>query len=328
MVLLILLNRKTPNSILTVEALLRRLEPNDFDYPYFQDMLKRLKSGYEGEHRVDREWIEMPYLDEHYLLLNYEFENEFGHTHQIDTLLLTKNFLLLLEIKNIAGRVEYNEQKHQFLRIKPDGMVNTLTNPFDQLNRHEEFIHRLLAKMKLSLPIEKAIIMANTSTIIGEVPNSIPIFHASGLRFFVKKCLRKYPPKITNHQLEKLAKFFMSQLKPRNYDINISSERIRKGVLCENCNYQVEMKYRLGVWTCPKCNVQSEKAFYRALNDYRLLISNQITNQKFREFFNINSHDATTKILDRLNLEKVGKNRGRYYIIPEDILIRGNSTGH
>lgn len=111
---MILLDRKTPKSILLMEALLRRLDPNDSDISYFKDSLVRLKFGYEGEQRVDREWFEMPYLAEHYLLMNYEVQNEFGFSHQIDTLLLTKNFLLILEVKNIAGRIDYEELKHQF----------------------------------------------------------------------------------------------------------------------------------------------------------------------------------------------------------------------
>lgn len=204
---MLLLDRKTPKSILTFEALLRRLDSKDKDYQYLQDALRKLQYGYEGEQRVDREWIEMPDLEEHYLLFNYEIENEFGFTHQVDTILLTKNFILLVEVKNIAGRVDYEEEKHQFLRKRVDGVVEILTNPFDQLKRHEELFVRLLSKMKCPLPIEKAIVMANPSTIIGDMPNTLPIFHASGLRYFVKKCLMKHPPKITNYQLERLAKF-------------------------------------------------------------------------------------------------------------------------
>lgn len=319
---LLLLERKTPNSILRLEALLRRLDPDDKDYVYFQDALSKLQFGYEGEQRVDREWIEMSYLEDHYLLFNYEVENEFGLTHQIDTLLLTRNFLLLLEVKNIVGRVDYDERKHQFVR-KKNGMEEILTNPFDQLKRHEELLIRLIAKMKYTLPIEKAVVMANPTTMIGDTPNSFPIFHASGLRSFVKKCLMKHPVQISKYQLEKLARFLMSQLKPRNVELNIHKDRIRKGVLCEKCQYKVAMNYKSGAWTCPKCNHRSKSAIYPALDDYRLLISNKITNREFRKFFNVSSMDAASKILTRLGFESVGKFRGRYYIIPEDIIDRG-----
>lgn len=319
---MLILDRKTPKSILLHEALLRRLDPNDKDYTYFQDSLTRLKVGYEGENRVDREWVEMPYLNEHYLLLNYEIENEFGFPHQIDTILLTKHFVLLLEVKNISGRVDYEEEKHQFIRIRSNGVQDILMNPIDQLNRHEELLERLLLKMKCPLPIEKAIIMANPSTVIGSVPTSPPIFHASGLRTYVKKCMVRHKNMITSSQLERLAKYLLSNKKARKLDLNISMDRIRKGVLCDNCSFQVVMKYQRGSWTCPKCGNRSKRAFLIALNDYRLLIDEKITNGEFRDFFQVESMQVTSKILSRLNLHPIGSKKGRCYIIPEDILDR------
>lgn len=317
---MILLDRKTPKSILLMEALLRRLDPNDSDISYFKDSLVRLKFGYEGEQRVDREWFEMPYLAEHYLLMNYEVQNEFGFSHQIDTLLLTKNFLLILEVKNIAGRIDYEELKHQFIRKRTNGTEDVLTNPIDQLNRHEEYFQRLLSKIKCPLPIEKAVVMANQSTIIGNVPNTVAFFHASGLRAFVKKCMVKHHKQITSSQLKKLSKILLSKVESRRYDLNISFDRFRKGVLCENCNHQIQMNYSRGFWHCPKCGTQSKDALLKALDDYRLLISNQITNREFREFFGVESMITASNILTRSPLIPVGNKKGKYYIIPEDIL--------
>ena len=92
---LLLLKSKNSKKHYHYRSSLCRLDANDpQDFTYFQDYLTRLKYGYEGEHRVDREWFEMPYLNEHYLFFNYEIENEFGFSHQVDTILLTKHFLL------------------------------------------------------------------------------------------------------------------------------------------------------------------------------------------------------------------------------------------
>lgn len=319
---MILLDRKTPRKILTLEALLRRLDPNDSNYSFFQESLVRLKYGYDGEQRVDREWIEMPYLGEHFLLFNCEFESEFNTPHQIDTLLFTKNFVLILEVKNIVGRVDYNEKTHQFLRKRQNGESESLTNPFDQLRRHIEFVDRQITKFKIPVPIVGAVVMANPSTIIGTVPETYPIFHASGLRTFIRNLKTKYSSEITSHQLEKLSKYFLSLHKPMNYDLNISLDRIRKGVLCEKCNAQ--MGYKNGIWACVKCDFRSRIAIYQGLHDYQLLISNKISNQEFRDFFNIKSMYAASKILSRLNFEYEGKTKSRNYIIPNDIISRFN----
>lgn len=317
---MILLERRTPKSILLHKALLKRLDPRDKDYTYIQDSLQLLEAGYDGETHVDREWMEMPYLNEHFLLFNYETENEFGFSHQMDTLLLTKHFVLVLDVKNISGRVDYDFEKHQFVRTKPNGEKKIFSNPYDQIYRHGELLERLLVKAKCSLPIEKLIVMSSTSTFIGNVPKYPPTIHASGLRTFAKRFMSQHPCVLTNSQLDKLGKFFMERLISRKFDLNISLNRIRKGALCEKCNYQSAMKYQDGLWTCPRCGFSSKKVLLEGLHDYRLLIDEKITNREFREFFGVGSSDTAQKILSRLNLKAEGKNRGRYYIIPENIL--------
>ena len=98
---MILLERAKSNKLVMLEALLSRLHPSDSDYNYFKESYPRQVAGYEGEKWVDREWFDMPKLSCHYLLLNYEFENEFGFPHQIDTLSLTTKFMLIIEMKKI-----------------------------------------------------------------------------------------------------------------------------------------------------------------------------------------------------------------------------------
>ena len=59
-----------------------------------------------------------------------------------------------------------------------------------------------------------------------------------------------------------------------------------------------------------------------ALQDYRLLVSEWITNQQFREFMGIHSQDAAARILKKLNLEKNGSKKGSKYKIPLSIKIK------
>lgn len=95
--------RSMPDKLSVLEALLRRLPPRDFQYEYFQDMYKRMKIGYEGELRVEREWKEIDIPGKYYLIHDFEAENEQGHSHQIDAIFLCQQFMLLVEIKNISG---------------------------------------------------------------------------------------------------------------------------------------------------------------------------------------------------------------------------------
>jgi len=316
---LLLLERTRSNKLVMLEALLRRLDASDQDYLYFKENYNRQLAGFEGEKWVDREWFDMPDLGSHYLLFNYEFENEFGYPHQIDTLLLNPKFMLILEIKNISGRVDIDENKHQMIITRLDNTLKSYASPIDQIRRHSQHLNRLLNQLKISLPIEGALVFSNPATIIGNVPNNFPIFHTSGLRHFVQKLLLKYKEELPEKQITKLSKVLLARLKRVEVKPTIDISRIRKGVLCEYCAFQYQMKYKGGSWGCPNCGSRNKHDLQRALNDYRILINNSITNREFRDFFNIESVYNASKILSNLNLEAVGDKRGRSYLIPNNI---------
>lgn len=316
---MILLERTRPNKLAMLEALLQRLYPDDPDYAYFKESYYRQVAGFEGENRVDREWFDMLHLGYHYLLFNYEYENELGNPHQIDTLLLTNKFLLIVDVKNISGQVNIDEIKHQMLVTKPDGSLKSYPSPIDQLRRHSQHLNSLLNHLKIPLPIAMAVVFSNPATIIGHTPKNFTIFHASGLRFFVQSLLSNYSEALSEKQLKKLSAMIISKLKRREIRPSIPLSRMRKGVLCEICEFKVQMIYKSGNWQCPKCGIRNKNAILRALNDYRLLISSTITNKEFREFFNVESIFVASKILTRVGLEPVGDKRGRYYLIPDKI---------
>ncbi|WP_449443130.1 hypothetical protein [Ureibacillus acetophenoni] len=228
--------------------------------------------------------------------------------------LIDNHLNILLEI------VDYQEDKQQFTRTQQNTtVIESFTNPKAQVLRHGEYFDRLFGRLKIALPIKHAVVFSNPSTIIGNVPKDIPFFHASGLRFFVSKLQSDYQTSLTENQINKLAKLFLSNLRRVEAKTTIEKRKFKRGVLCELCEFESQMVYQNGNWICPKCGVKSKTAFLQSLDDYRILIGNKITNREFREFFGIESFDVASKILSRSNLVPVGKNRGRHYIIPEDV---------
>ncbi len=317
--MMLLLERTKSSKLVMLESLVRRLHPSDSDYAYFKEGYQRQVAGYEGEKWVDREWFDMPNLGCHYLFCNYEFENEHGFSHQIDTVSLTLKYLLILEIKNISGRVDIDEDKHQMIVTRPDGTTKSYANPLDQIRRHAQHLGVLLDQFKFPLPIEGALVFSNPATIIGNVPKNFPIFHSSGLRHFVQRLLKKYHEKLSEKQSAQLSKILLTKLKRQEVNPSFDLSRLRKGVLCGVCDFQVIMTYRGGTWQCMSCGARDKSAILQGLHDYRALIGNKITNKEFREFFGVESMDAASKILSRLELESYGKKRGRYYLIPSNI---------
>ncbi len=132
----------------------RRLPKAHTKYIYYQDMLNRTKAGYAGERRVDQEWREIYLQQAYYLLHDVEFKAKGGLTYQINTLLMTQYFILVLEIKNISGRVDFMAENHQFIRVTSDGRVDGFRNPLDQVKRHARFMSRMLHMRGHHIPVE------------------------------------------------------------------------------------------------------------------------------------------------------------------------------
>ena len=314
------LDREKAYKLKVLESLLRRLDENDNEWSFYTQMYATLKKGYEGEVRVDWIWQEALLPSNYFLLHNYETVNLQGYSHQIDTLLLTPHFIWLLEIKNISGRIDIDDSKHQLLRTNSDGTIDCFKNPVNQINRHILFLKKRLSDLKLKLPIETAIVIANDSTIIGLVPRDYSIFHASGIQRELNKLFSKYSKRsVSLQQLELLKNDLLSGYEQKKWKPKIESKKIKKGVLCPNCDYKSVMTFKYGNFHCLKCGSNSRTAYLEALLDYKNLFDEWISNRELREFLYIESQYAASRLLKGLNTEVRGASRNRMYKIPEVI---------
>ena len=256
----------------------------------------------------------------HYLLHNVELRTNHGSSHQIDSIVLTSHFLLILEIKNITGTLLYKPDHHEFSRLRKDGIVENFTDPFEQAYRHQLLIERLLHSWHIELPVTYAVVIVNQNAVLDESLRGYPIFHLTGLRRYIHHLFLKYPERdveltqVSNRLLELIHRH------PPKRRIT-DTDRLKKGVLCVKCDFKSWMDYQNRSWCCRTCGTRDKNALRWALHDYRLLIGERITNQQFREFVGIESMQVASKILSRLGFEKVGDKRGRFYIIPEDCLL-------
>ncbi|WP_346235307.1 nuclease-related domain-containing protein [Lysinibacillus telephonicus] len=318
---MIVLERESSNKMIMLEILMRRLDEEDMDYEYFRNQYKTIKYGYEGEMHVDREWEEIIIPSKYYLFHNFETENEVKHSHQIDTIFASQNFILLLEIKNIGGRINFDQKKHQFMRTRLDGTKDGYSNPVNQIERHVRFFKRIFMKWEIALPIEYAIILTQPSTVIGDTPNNAAIFHVSGLQTYVYNLFAKYQKnQISPHKLEILKNYLLAIRKRKIWDPKIDKNKLRKGVLCKACNYKSVMRFEHGNFICPMCKAKNKDALYEALYDYRHLHSEWITNYDLRNYLNIGSRFAVKRLVSNLNLEYEGIRKDRKYRIPDNIL--------
>ncbi len=311
-----ILERGFSSKIIVLEALKRRIEVGHAKHEYVSSLLRRAEIGYRGEMKVDRLWREVIVPTNALLIHSYEIRNDFGNLHQMDTIFVCPHFIFILEIKNVSGYIWYEKDKHQFLRKKLTGEVESFQSPFDQVQRHVDIIERMIERLGLVLPVHKAVVIAESSTVIGEVPKEFQIFHAIGLPAELKKLLLKYSNSaLYQVHYELLANYLLSLHRPSIYVPRFEIPPLRKGPIC-GCGRV--MRYNFGKFLC-SCGMKSKEPLYQGLHDYRVLISESITNREFREFFIIDSQQCASKILKRMNLQSKGTTKDKSYLIPEDI---------
>ncbi|OHX57173.1 hypothetical protein BB776_00020 [Planococcus salinarum] len=313
---MILKQRSEPPEIPQLESLLQRVPIVHPLFPHWTEKLRRLSAGFHGEQRVDALWQEIPIECPHYCLHDL-FIQKASSSHQIDTLLVTTRFVLLLEIKSIAGELNFDPQLRQFSRTNRDGSVDGMRNPDDQLRRHEKWVQQFLAAHKVSLPVIGAIVFTYPSSIVNSRPANRIIIQSSGLPYLVDQLLAKYPEDLLpTRKARQLASRLLEMHSDRPLrELEVPGE-LRKGVLCTKCPGS-KMTYRYKKWTCPNCSVIDPHAHLRTLEQYRMLIKPLISNKEFRDFTGIESVSIASKLLTESKMTFQGSFKDRVYLIPD-----------
>ncbi|MFY4775637.1 nuclease-related domain-containing protein [Metabacillus sp. RGM 3146] len=233
--------RVKPIIILQLEALLRRLPANHSKVPEIEKELAKRRAGFRGEQSVDY------YLS----LLNEEKFDIFQdirlprdqHFFQMDSFLVSPNFLAIIEVKNISGTIHFDSVFSQLIRTI-DGKEEGFHNPFSQLQHQKNQLSDWLLDNKFPLlPIETLVVISNPSTIIKIVNGSSAlkhkISHASNLHEKIQRFEEFYKnPFINAAQRKKLKRLLLKNHTERKTDLlqrmQISSESILTGVRCES----------------------------------------------------------------------------------------------
>lgn len=312
--------RSIPLEILALEALLRRIQPDHPKIPLLQTELAKRKKGYRGELSIN---YYLDLIDTPQFLILHDIRLRDGKTFfQIDTLILTPHFFLLLEVKNIAGTLYFEEESQQMIRTlnnEEEGMAN----PILQARRHSRQLRGWLTQRKLPiLPLEYLVIISDPKTIIKSSRPSIftKIIHNAYLPFIFEKIEKRYTKEIVSmKELRKIAGSIEKHHTPKQPKLltqfSLLETEIRKGVHCPKCNnFPIERKK--GYWYCESCCSKSQDAYLESLQDYALLINPTVTNEELRDFLQLPSRKVAYRMLTSMNLTHTGQNKGRSYTLP------------
>ncbi|MBN3544280.1 nuclease-related domain-containing protein [Fictibacillus barbaricus] len=244
---------------------------------------------------------------------------------QIDTLLLSPRFLLILEVKYITGTLIF-DHLNQVIRIRDDGTEEAFQNPIFQVKRQQSHLIEWMARNRIpQIPVRSLVVMSNPKTIIKAPPSnkevSQYITHSPYLQERIKVFEKMFiEEKFTRKQIGKLSKILIHQHTPENPDLlkryQIEEKDIIKGVYCTKCFFMPVHRKR-GTWFCPKCSYKSNDLHLNTLMDFALLFGTKITNQQFCDFLCLSSRHVAKRLLFEMNLHHSGGFKGRIYILPE-----------
>lgn len=309
-----------PVKIQKLEVLKKRLLPTHVKMKEIEKELAKTTAGYKGEKSLLYYLSFLPeeeYMILHDLRLTIDNRNYF----QIDILILSQYIILILEVKNISGKITFDETYHQLIRQFND-IEEVFPDPVLQVNHQKYQLIRYLNKKKIvDIPIETQVVMTNNSALLRNQNNSRKyldtIMRSSELITKVEYYKQKYKaPIFTMKDLRKVAKSLLKDHIPSEFNIfhmfELDSNDICKGVFCTNCGCYPLKRVR-GTWYCGECNFSSRNAHLETFNDYKLLFGTTITNKQTRDFLQISSPSTTYKILASMKLPQIGHGKSTSY---------------
>lgn len=312
--------RSKPKLLLAMPRLLARLPDHYSERSEFEQIYNRLKAGYTGERKVDRYLESLALPSSIKILKDLHLSLGEGHSFQIDTLIISEKFILILEIKNIAGDLYFDTNPNQLVRILA-GSKTKMDCPVTQILNTKAYFEKWLAQRNLSQDVEGRIILANQNAYVHSASTEAEISFMKGIPLILQKKEQQSPIMNTN-QLNKL----VEMLKQNQVDYNpyplceyyrINPEILKTGQLCRTCNFPlsyINHKSRF----CKKCGIKVPTDYESTLQDWFMIFSNSISNKQCRNFLRLEKGDHAKYALKSSNLNKIGESVATKYIWPSN----------
>jgi hypothetical protein len=318
---LIVKRRTYPLRIKINNAIQRRLPVNHPKLPEVMQDSMKTKAGHKGEEALDY-YTSLLHEDEFHIFQGLRLKS--GQTHfQIDSLLLSPSFALIIDAKNMAGTLTFQSPFNQLERTFND-KTDVYEDPILQVKRHRLLLMKWLKDHHFpQIPIEYLVFSSNPSTALRNPYNDQEIYHRvcppGKIIFKIEEFISKYKKDLLSvKEYKKLSKLLLkSDALPGSHlhQFKIEPSEYLTGVQCPSC-YQYAMERYSGTWNCTHCGSTAKDAHHQAIEDYFLLINDRITNKQFREYLHIHSPKLATKLLANMNLKCQGPTRRSCYYTP------------
>ncbi|MCM3489806.1 NERD domain-containing protein [Alkalihalophilus marmarensis] len=319
--------RKIPIHIDKLEALLRRIPAHHPKRPHIEADLAKRKAGYKGESTLDYHLSFLP--PKEYLILHDLRLQNGEYFFQIDTLILTPTYILIIEVKHLFGTLSFEPEFQQLVRITPD-TEDTFPDPIIQVQKQASQLRQFIKKHKLpDIPVETLVVITNSQSRISLSDSTTytrkHVIRDTVLVKRIEKLSERYTTLIFDQKLLKKAiRLLKNSHMPSTFEplefYRIELDQLLGGVHCPKCN-ALPMRRLHGKWICPSCYYQSKLAHIDSLVDYVLLVSDMITNKQACEFLKV-AKDTARRMLKSLKTVETGTTKDKKFELVLNNLVK------
>ena len=320
----ITIKRSTPALLKGIPRLIARIPPDHRKVQYLKEQLYRISAGYSGECNVDS-YIERTWFpDSTKVFTDVQLRISPKFTFQIDTLIITERYVLIVEVKNIKGTIRFVQNPPHLEQVLETGDEAVIDCPVYQVESNKLNLDEWFLQRGINLKTYGLVVLANPNTKVKDVPQDFPIIYKKQIPFYLQSFI---PPDtvLTPAQINEISiKIDKEQQEfnpfPLCSHFNIAHQDLRTGFVCHFCNQLLQRK-SLRTWFCTGCEKDFKNPYEKGINDWFMLVKNSITNEECRKFLNLKDSNAARYVLSSSLLVKKGKSTKTFYIM-------GNTKTH
>lgn len=313
-----------PKRLLAASALIGRLPSGHKQYAVVEQEFLRRLAGWHGEQQAAY------HLDQSSLQHSYQLHNvrlTFDEQiFEIDLMILTPQLVVIAEVKNFAGTLQFDPVFKQLIRISGNRHEG-FANPLLQADRQRRMLLKWFTARHLPLPpVSYLVVIAHASTVLSTSGKDTQIgsvvCHAEQLETRLAQLLVRHTSNWADDtQLRRIGTMLLTEHQEATVDaltrFNVAANEIFRGICCPVCGtFHLERHY--GHWFCTSCGRKAKNDHISAVLDYFLLFGPTMTNTQCQRFLCIDNRYLVSRILKQMPLNQGGNGHGigRYYLAP------------
>lgn len=315
--ILISIKRNTPALLKGIPRLIARIPPNHRKVQHLKEQLYRISAGYSGECNVDSYIERTRFPESTKVFTDVQLRISPNFTFQIDTLIITESYVLIVEVKNIKGTIRFVQNPPHLEQVLETGDEAVIDCPVYQVESNKLNLDEWLLQRGIKLKTLGLVVLANSNTKVKDVPEDFPIIYKKQLPFYLQS-FRSFETVFSTAQINEISKEIDKE--QQNFNpfplcsyFHIDQQDLRTGFICHYCNQLLQRK-SLRTWRCSRCEKDIKNPYEIAINDWFMLVKNSITNEECRKFLNLKDSNAARYVLSSSLLVKKGKSTGTFYI--------------